>query len=64
MKRYFFVLCDELGDEFDISVNAPSYESALARVEYDHPESSILLAATSNMYIEGMATYIVKDAAQ
>lgn len=60
MQRYFFVLCDELGEEFDISVNAPDFETALATVEKHHPESSVEFWDTGT-YVEGMATYIVKE---
>lgn len=60
MQRYFFILCDELGEEFDISVNAPSYKSALAMVEKHHPESSIVSWVLCNFYDPNLATYIVR----
>lgn len=60
MQRYFFVLCDELGDEFDISVNAPDFETALAKVESNYPESSVAFWDTAP-YVEHMATHIVRE---
>lgn len=59
MQRYFFILCDELG-EFDLSINAPNFETALAKVEPNYPESSVAFWDIAP-YVENMATHIVKE---
>lgn len=42
MKRYHVILCDELGDEFSVEVNASDRDDAWDTVAMEYPESGVV----------------------
>ena len=59
MQVYYFILSDELGEEFDVTVRAPSFDMALAKVESEYPESCVEHWSLSAIHHD-ITTYIVK----
>lgn len=50
MKRYHVILCDELGDEFSVEVDASDRDDAWDTVAMDYPESGVVAVMERDSY--------------
>jgi len=50
MKRFYVILCDELGDEFSVEITASDLDDAWDTVAMDYPESGVVTALECGSY--------------
>lgn len=50
MPKYHVILCDELGDEFSVEVDASDRDDAWDTVAMDYPESGVVAVMESGSY--------------
>lgn len=50
MARYHVILCDELGDEFSVEIDACDRDDAWDTVQMDYPESGVVDVMESGNY--------------
>ena len=50
MARYHVILCDELGEEFSVEIDACDRDDAWDTVQMDYPESGVVAVMESGIY--------------
>lgn len=50
MARYHVILCDELGEEFSVEIDACDRDDAWDTVQMDYPESGVVAVMESGNY--------------